>query len=198
MRIACAGLLLLTLAACATSTQKFDDSLPGAAGFLYTRIDHDNVTAESLINPSVVNPTPQPKGTTSVLIGYKRIYDSRADRTRTYKTEARRGDNGVTTLVVTDFETNEIVQTVRMPEGSSGGTAAGGGDVNACINAFLCANSSALQCEANRTCLGQPWSLLCPISDTLSVSVHGVIRPNSLRCQVIGPITDFEAVVFTR
>ena len=109
---------LLALASCKPAHDAGDlrGSLPAAdvQGYLYSRIENGNQSAESLTNPAVVDLTPQPKGTTSVVIGYKRVVDKKAQTARTYKTEARRSGNDVT-LVVTDIATNAVVVNERFP-----------------------------------------------------------------------------------
>jgi len=68
----------------------------------------------------------------------------------------------------------------------------------ACIADLLCEKQSQLQCEANRTCRDQFWARTCCLRDGLCFSVHGVVRPNTLRCQVIGPVGDFGELVFSQ
>ncbi|MEK6371537.1 MAG: hypothetical protein AABO58_02470 [Acidobacteriota bacterium] len=198
-------LLLVAVGSCKTAGD-LRGSLPAAdtQGYLYSRVDNGRQSAESLTNPAVVNLTPQPKGTTSVVVGYKRVHDRTENTTRTYKTEVRRSGNDLS-LVVTDIATNEMVVNTPFPaaqDDHGGGTTTPRGtfdSVQACINDFLCKNGSALQCEANGTCRDQFWGLICCLKDSpFCVSVHGVVRPNTLRCQIIGPITDFEAVVFSQ
>ncbi len=192
---------LLALASCKPAADGGDlrGSLPAAdvQGYLYSSVGNDKQSAESLTNPAVVDPAPQPKGTTNVVIGYKRVTEGTAPSARTYKTEARRSGNDVT-LVVTDVATNEAVLDTRFPTAEP--HPAGGPvfpTLQACISDFLCKNQSSLLCEANRTCRDQFWGLTCCLSNGTCVSVHGVVRPNALRCRLIGPIADFEAVVFS-
>lgn len=196
------SLLALALASCKSATG--GDGLRGSVpaedvqGYSYSRIENDNQSAESLTNPAAIDPTPQPQGTTNVVIGYKQLVDKKAQTTTTYKSEARRSGNDVT-LVVTDLATNQAVLDTRFPPvvpHPEGGPVFD--SLQACISDFLCKNGSALQCEANRTCRDQFWGLICCLRSGACVSVHGVVRPNTLRCQVIGPITDFEAVVFAQ
>lgn len=194
------SLLAFPLAACKSTSGGggLRGSLPAgeAQGYSHSRIEKDNQSAESLTNPAVIDLTPQPKDATNVVIGYKQVVDGSAGTARTYKTEARRSGNDVT-LVVTDLATNQAVLDTRFPPPvlhPEGGPVFD--SLQACINDFLCKNGSALQCEANRTCRDQFWGLICCLRSGTCVSVHGVVRPNTLRCQVIGPITDFEAVVF--
>jgi len=186
---------LVLLIGCATAG--FRDSMPDARGFSYMEMENDHGKVETLTNPAAIDLTPQPKRTGSVLVGYKRITDRAAGTTRTYKTEVRRSGNDAT-LVVTDVASGETVLSSRFPEAAAHAERETFDTIAACINDFLCKNSSALQCEANKTCRDQFWSLICCLKNGSCVSVHGVIHPNTLRCQVIGQVTDFEAVIFSR
>ena len=178
----------------------FRGSLPAAdvQGFSYSKVENDQQSAESLTNPAVVSLTPFPKETTNVVVGFKRVRDKAANTSRTYKTEVRRAGKEVT-LVVTDIANNEVVVNTRFPDPLPHPEVQQFDSLQACINDFLCKNGSALQCEANRTCQPQFWGLICCIKgQQFCVSVHGVVRPNTLRCQIIGPIVDFEATVFSQ
>jgi hypothetical protein len=190
--------LLLSLMGCATTTDFRGSRPPDAQDFVYSTAGKEDVFTESLTNPIAINLTPIPKGTTNVVVGYKRVHDRGANTVRVFRTDARREANAVT-LTVTDVATNEVVFTRRLQDDTGGGSPTlPSGDVNACIAAFMCEHSSKLQCEANRTCQPQGWGLICPISPTVSISVHGVIRPNSLRCTILDHVVDFEGLVFSQ
>ena len=188
-------LLLGALAGCATSNDFRGSRPPDAQDFVYSSAATEDFYAESLTNPAAVNLTPLPKGTTSVVVGYKRIYDRRADSVRIYKTEARRSGKLVT-FEVTDVATGapvlsfgRVIADVKFPSG----------DTNSCIKAFLCEHSSQLQCEANRTCKDQLWAIDCPIDPQTTVSVHGFIAPNTVLCQSISEVVDrFQGLVFSQ
>ncbi len=193
-----ACLLLLSLAACATTPDFRGSRPPDARDFVYSTAGNEDGLVESLTNPVAINLTPIPRGTTSVVVGYKRVHDTRANTVRVFRTDARREANAVT-LTVTDVATSEVVLTRRLQDDTGGGgPTLPPGDLNACIAAFMCENSSKLQCEANRTCQPQGWGLICPIDRDTSVSVHGVIRPNSIRCTILDHVVDFEGLVFTK
>jgi hypothetical protein len=195
-------LSLLALASCKSATGEGDlrGSLPAqdVRGYLYSKVENNSQSSEALTNPDVVDLTPQPRGTSNVVIGYKRVTDNAARTTHTYKTEARRAGDDVA-LVVTDVDTEGVVLDTRFPPAEPHAPGAPVFDsLQACINDFLCKNQSALLCEANRTCRDQLWALTCCLSNGQCFSVHGVVRPTTLRCQVVGPITDLEAIVFSR
>jgi hypothetical protein len=189
---------LLALVSCKTPSGEGDlrGSLPAAdvQGYVYSQNDDGTVQSESLVNPAMMNLTPLPKETTSAVIGYKRIHDRKANTTHTYKTEARIAGNGVH-IVVTDTDTRGQVLDVRLPEPSPHETQFS--SINECIADFLCKNGSALQCEANRTCRDQFWALIC-CTPNGCVSVHGVVHPNTLRCQILSNVVDFNGLVLSR
>ena len=193
---------LLALVSCKTPAREGDlrGSLPAAdvQGYHYASTDDGNIATESVVNPAMIDLTPLPKGTTNVVVGYKRVVDRKANTTHTYKTEARIAGNDVT-LVVTDTATNQAVLNVKFPEAQP--HAAGGAQFDTlaeCLADFFCRNGSALQCAANRTCHDQFWAVICCLKSGLCFSVHGVVHPNSRRCQIIGPVIDFEGLVLSQ
>lgn len=192
---------LLALVSCKTPPGEGDlrGSLPAAdvQGYVYAKSDDGNIATESLTNPATVNLTPLAKGTTNVVIGYKRIRDQKANATHTYKTEARIAGNDVT-LVVTDTASNEAVLNVKFPEAQPHATDGGFDTLGECLADFFCKNGSALQCEANRTCRDQFWAVICCLKSGQCFSVHGVVHPNTLRCQILSQVVDFQGLVLTQ
>jgi len=204
MRIRISSLVIvsmLALVSCKTPSRDGDlrGSLPAAdvQGYVYAKSDDGNITTESLTNPAMVNLTPLPKGTTSAVIGYKRIRDQKANATHTYKTEARISGNDVT-LVVTDTASNEAVLNIKFPEAQPHAADGQFNTIGECLADFFCRNGSALQCEANRTCRDQFWAVICCLKSGLCVSVHGVVHPNTLRCQILSQVVDFQGLVLTQ
>ena len=195
-------LLLVALSSCKPTASGGGDlrgSLPASdiQGYAYTKSEDANTSTESLVNPAVINLTPLPKGTTSVVIGYKRIVDRKTNTAHTYKNEARIAGKDVT-LVVTDTVNNQEVLNVKFPEAQPH-AGAQFISANECAADFLCKNGSALQCEANRTCKDQRWATLCcPPDGGVCVSVHGVIQPTTIRCQIISNVVDFNGLVLTQ
>lgn len=190
--------LALTLVSCKSAIGgDLRRSLPAAAieGYLYSRVVTDEASVESLTNPAVVDSVTQPQGTTSVVVGYKRVVDRKSNTARTYKTEARRaGEQG--TLVVTDLASRQVVLEQAFVPGPNPGSSRFE-TIGDCIDDFLAKQGAALQKEANRTCREQFWGLNCCLNNGACAGVDGSVRPNLLRCSVVGPITPFEAAVFT-
>jgi hypothetical protein len=197
-----AVVLLVALTHCKPGASGDGDlrgSLPASdiQGYAYTKSEDANITAESVVNPAVMSLTPLPKGTTNVVIGYKRIVDRKTNASHTYKNEARIAGNDVT-LVVTDTASNQEVLNIKFPEAQPHAGETQFSTLGECLADFFCRNGSQLQCDANRTCRDQFWAIICCLKSGLCVSVHGVVHPNTIRCQIISNVIDFNGLVLTR
>src|SRR5262245_50000181 len=183
-------LLLIAFVSCKTGPKGDLRDTVGqdVRGYVYSKGEDDSTIAEAVINPAVVNATPLDKNAASTVVGFKRVTDKKTNTTRTYRTEARRSGEAVS-LVATDVATNQAVLDIKFdPPVRHGVTTYD--TLQECINDFFCHEGAALKCEANKTCKDQFAALICCLKNGTCFSVHLVIRPTTIRCQLIGPLPD--------
>ena len=195
MKPACAFFLTLPLLGCATTARDFRTSVPGAEGYVYTKIDDGNRIRESLTNPAVRDQIPFEKATANIVVGYTRIFDKKSNRTTTYRSEIARSGQEVV-FVITDMATNEVVtrkvfppaEPHAVPRDCTPGPYA---TLPECYADYHCLCGLALQCIADRTCETQYDSYICCANrgtpNETCVSAHLYFAPSSLRCQVLNP-----------
>jgi hypothetical protein len=129
-----------------------------------------------------------------VVLRYTRIEDKVTGSSAAYRSEIQKKDSTLT-LVVTDLNANQVISQQTLPAAGLACFPAGQFDsINACISQFNCANQSALLCKANQTCQPQFAALTCCLKDGTGVSVHLVVRPTSIRCQLRDLVPNLDGV----
>jgi hypothetical protein len=176
-------------------------SLKGAnvQGYIFETREDDAQAVASLTNPAVRSLIRLEPGTNSVVLSYTSVKDKKSNATKTYKSEVNRAGEALS-ILVTDFATGEVVSKDPFPVATPHDPAGGPkfDTLEACIADFNCKHRGELQCEANRTCKNQFAALTCCLNNGQCFSVHLIIRPTSLRCQIIGNIPDLEGIVLAR
>lgn len=160
--------------------------------------DRDKVVA-SLTNSAIRKLINMDRIRSELTLGYTWVKDSKKRTSRVFKSEALRNGDAVE-IIVRDLRTDRVINKVSFPlaEEHNHAGPANGDTINKCHQEFLCKRGGEMQCEANRTCTDQHYSLICRFSDGSGVSIHGLIRPNTLRCQILSNIPPFEGLVFSR
>lgn len=174
------------------------NSLKGVdvSGFEFSTREDDAIGFAAFTNRAVRDLITLEKGTNNVVLQYARIKDKKANTTKTYKTEVVRKDTRIS-VRVTDFDTNAVISdddTEPPPPPPRGG------DFNTleeCLADFNCKHRGEVQCAANRTCKTQIVGIMCCLTNGQCISVHLVIKPNSLKCSLleIGQVPDLEGIV---
>ena len=199
-------LILCLVPACdktATTTTNTKDDLvrtlgnPNLSGFDFASTETDAQLISSFTNSNVKNVIRLEGGTNSVVLKYTSVKDKAKNTTATYKTELNRSGNTLA-MLVTDVATGAVVSRDTFPPPTRHDPTGPTFDsLEDCIKDFDCKHKGALQCEANRTCKDQFAALTCCLKNGQCFSVHLVIRPTRLLCQLLPWITDFEAAVFS-
>ncbi len=183
----------------ATSDPRTDliQSLKGARieGYNFETREDDNEAVASLTKSALDGVIMLDSGANNLVLRYARIKDKKANTTRTFKTEITKAGTTLT-LLVTDVATGEVVSKNAFPAAEAHTGAPTFDTLQACIADFNCKNRGALECEANRTCQDQFAALLCCLKDGQCFSVHIIIRPTSLRCQLRAVIPNLDGLVF--
>jgi hypothetical protein len=148
-------------------------------GYLFSFNEGETQTTTALTNKAVQNVISLGKRDTGVVLQYTRVENNKNDTSKTYMSEITK-QNGPLRLIVTDLETNDVIEEGSFPdpEPTCSGEPPGQFDsINACVDAFNCTNRGPLQCEANRTCKNQFAALTCCLKNGSSISVHLIIPP---------------------
>ncbi|HEX3128151.1 MAG TPA: hypothetical protein VH394_12545 [Thermoanaerobaculia bacterium] len=173
-------------------------SLNGAdvQGFLFSLNEEENRTTSSLTNKAVNDLIRlDPKTDTSLPLRYTRVQEN--GTASTSRTEVVK-KGGSLALVVSDVATGKVIDQRELP--TPGPTCAPAGQfdsLQACIQKFNCDSRGTLLCEANRTCKAQFAALTCCLKNGTIFSVHLVVNPDSLRCQ-LGVFPDLEGLVLSQ
>ena len=167
------------------------------SGFDFESTETDAQLVTSFTNSNVKNVITLEGGTSSVVLKYTSVKDKAKNTSTTYKTELSRSGNTLA-MLVTDFASGAIVSRDTFPTPTPHDPAGPTFDsLDDCIKDFDCKHKGELQCEANRTCRDQLAALTCCLKNGQCFSVHLVIRPTRILCQLLPPwITDIKAAVF--
>jgi hypothetical protein len=167
------------------------------SGFDFESTENDAQLITSFTNSNVKSVIRLEGGTNSVVLKYTGVKDKGKNTSTTYKTELSRSGNTLA-MLVTDLASGAIVSRDTFPPPTSHDPVGPTFDsLEDCINDFDCKRKGALQCEANRTCKDQFAALTCCLKNGECYSVHLIIRPTRILCQLLPPwITDFKAAVF--
>lgn len=184
-----------------TSDPKSDliASLEGANvdGYDFSLTEDDARTTATLTNKAVKDLITLAKDDAKVVLRYTRVQEKSTQATTTSKIEAVQA-NGSLALVTTDLATDRVLDNVEFPP--AGGICPPDGEffesLEACVADFNCKHRGALLCEANRTCEPQFAGLTCCLTNGQAFSVHLVVPPTRLRCQIA--ILDFEGLVLSQ
>ncbi len=201
---------LALLCSCKTPTpdarEELRRSLRGAdvTGYTFRAVETESHSTTSLTNPALREPLTLDKAHPHAVLSYARVYDKKAGTSKAYRTEVVPSSTGLA-LRVTDLDTNAIAMEKTFPappqphEGVPCPSSSSGpfGSLSACIAEFDCACRGAMQCEVNKTCEEQVAALSCCLTNGQCFSVHIVVKPNSIRCQVADVIPDFEGLVLS-
>ena len=173
-------------------------SLHGANvdGFHLSTREDDTENVAALTNKAVRSLIRLDDRGANLVLKYTRVTDKTTNTARTYKTEVEKKGTAVS-LLVTDVATNEVVSREGFPAPT---TRHGNGfdSLEECLQDFNCEHRGKLQCEANRTCKDQFAALTCCLNNGQCFSVHLVIRPTSLRCQLRAVMVDLEGLVLSQ
>lgn len=161
-------------------------------GFDYQSTENDAQLITSFTNSNVKNVIRLDGGTNSSVLKYTTVKDKAKNTSTTYKTELSRSGNSLT-MLVTDYATGSVVSKDAFPTPTRHEPTFD--SLEDCINDFNCKHRGALLCEANRTCKDQFAALTCCLKNGQCFSVHLVVRPTRILCQLLPWITDFEAAV---
>jgi hypothetical protein len=134
-----------------------------------------------------------------VTLGYSLIKDKIKGTSEIFKCEVVRKESSVS-VIVRDLATDKIISETS-PSVSVEDHHIGSPDTDTttkCQQDFLCKYGGEIQCEANRTCQDQWYSLICWFDQNNGVSIHAPIRPNTLRCQIMSNIPSLEGIVISR
>ena len=175
-------------------------SLKGANvdGYVFATRDDESQVLASLTNGAVRNLITIEESATNTVLRYTSVTDKKANTTKTYKAEAVKTGTSLA-IVVTDIATGDVLSRDTFPTPQPHGADQPRFDtLEACIKDFDCKNRGALQCEANRTCKDQFAALTCCLTNGQCFSVHLIIRPTSLRCQLLDVIPNLEGLVLTQ
>lgn len=200
-------IVLLSLGAiCACSTATPDPReelvrlLKGANVDLYhfATSEDDAQVVTSLTNSALRSVINLDSGDSNVVLRYASVKDKKANTTKVYKAEISK-TGAELTLLVADFDTNEVVtrKTFPAPEPHDE-TGPKFDTLEDCIKDFNCQRKGALQCEADRTCEPQLAALTCCLTNGQCFSVHLVVRPNTFRCLFRDLTADLEGLVLTQ
>lgn len=198
--------LFLFVLCCARAQAAYDCKADLAAslkldpdGYLFGVVEDPGQTASFLTNKAVGDgPVTLGRTDSGVVLRYTTIEDKATGASATYRSEIQKKDSTLT-LVVTDLNANKVISQQTLPAAGPGCFPAGQFDsINACINQFNCANQSALLCRANQTCQPQFAALTCCLKDGTAFSVHLVVRPTSIRCQLRDLLPIFEGGVLSQ
>ena len=163
--------------------------------------EDDSQDVASLTSKTVKDLINMDSGPANLVLRFTRVKDKKANTVKILKTEIIKTGKDLT-LQVTDIGSNDIVSKntfTPVAHGSGDGGRSQAFDTLAdCIRDFDCTRRGALQCEANRTCQDQFAALICCLKNGQCISVHFVIRPTSLRCQLISVIPNVEGFVLTQ
>jgi hypothetical protein len=167
--------------------------------YLYGVVEDPGQTASFLTNKSVGDgPITLGRTDSGMVLRYTTIEDKATGAATTYRSEVQKKDSTLT-LVVTDLGANKVISQQTLPTAGPGCFPTGQFDsINACINAFNCANQSALLCKANSTCQPQFAALTCCLKNGTAFSVHLVYRPTALRCQFRDLVPSLEGFVLSQ
>jgi len=184
-----------------TSDPKSDliASLKGAnvGGYDFSLTEDEARTTATLTNKAVKDLITLAKDDAKVVLRYTKVQEKSTQATTTSKIEAVQA-NGSLALVTTDLATDRVLDQVDLPPPS--GICPPDGQffesLEACVADFNCKHRGALLCEANRTCKPQFAGLICCLTNGQAFSVHLVVPPTRLRCQIA--ILDFEGLVLSR
>lgn len=172
------------------------DSLEGAnvEGHLFAFKEDAARTTSSFTNRSVQDLVQLGERDTGMVLGYTRVEDNQTNAATTYRSEVVKKDSSLA-LVVTDLATDNVVDRRDFPV--PGPACEPQFDsLAACVEEFNCTHRGALLCEANRTCKPQLAALTCCLKNGDIFSVHLIIPPTRIRCQIVVP--DLEGFVLTR
>lgn len=173
------------------------------AGTEYVKGQITTVTEDDthVVSSQRIDATREPitldKDDTHLVLGTKSITDKLKNATTSYRTEVIRKDTSLT-LAVTDPATGRLLESFLFP---AAGPGCGGQEfdtINACIKAFNCDKGAELLCEANRTCKPQLAGITCCLKDGTAVSVHLIIKPTSIKCQLLDHAVDLEGFVLSK
>ena len=167
-------------------------------GYIFETKEDDAQALASLTNPAVRNLIRLDPGTNNVVLSYTSVKDKKANATKIYKSEIARAGEAVS-ILVTDFATGATVSKDTFP--TAGSCCPPGlpkfDTIEACFADFKC-KQVELQCEANRTCKNQFAGVTCCLNNGQCLIADIIIRPTSLKCQLIGTIPDLEGIVLAR
>ena len=185
--------LLMLLSSCKARQSDPRAELEGAikganvAGFVYSFTEDDNTATAAFTNPAFRTGLQVDKQNPHADIRYTRIRDKKSGATKTYRAEAV--PSGRTPAIrVTDLDTNRVIANDPfVPAASCNVDNKTYPSIQACEADFFCSCLPALQCQANATCQDIRDGFDCRIAgQPTGVSVDILVRPNSLRCQVVG------------
>jgi hypothetical protein len=172
------------------------DSLEGAnvEGYLFALKEDAARTTSSLTNRSVQDLVQLGERDTGTVLGYTRVKDNQTKAATTYRSEVVKKDSSLA-LVVTDLATDKVVDRREFPVPGPACEPLFD-SLAACVEEFNCTHKGALLCEANRTCEPQFAALTCCLKNGDIFSVHLIIKPTRIRCQIVVP--DLEGFVLTQ
>lgn len=195
------ALLFFGSAASASDAEKapaYGEKNEYVKGHISTVTEDDTHVISSQRIDATRDPITLGKDATSLVLGTKSITDKKTGTTSSYRTEALRKDTSLS-LAVTDLATGRLIETHPFPAAGPGCSPAGEFDsLNACVSAFHCDKGAELLCEANSTCRPQFAALTCCLKDGTAFSVHLVIKPTRIRCQLQDLVVDLEGLVLSR
>lgn len=173
------------------------DSVEGAnvEGYLFAFKEDAARMTSSLSNRSLQDLVQLGERDAGLVLGYTRVKDNQTKTATTYKSEVVKKDSSLA-LVVTDLATDKVVDRQDFPVPGPACEPPGEFDsLAACVEEFNCTRKGALLCEANRTCEPQFAALTCCLKNGQIFSVHLIIKPTRIRCQIAIP--DLEGLVLT-
>lgn len=193
------GLLCFGSMASASDAEKapaYGEKNEYVKGHITTVTEDDTHVVSSSRIDATREPITLDKDDTRLVLGTKSITDKQKSTTTSYRTEVIRKDKSLT-LAVIDPDTGRLLEEHLFPAGP----ACGGqqfDSINACIAAFHCDQGAELLCEANRTCRAQLAGITCCLKDGTAFSVHLIIKPTAVRCQLLDHAVDLEGLVLSR
>ena len=200
MRKASLLLVALALAACKAQNDpraELERAIKGAnvSGFVYSFTEDDNSATAALTNPAFRTGLEVDRKNPHADIRYTQIRDKKRGTTTTYRAEVVPAGKTIA-IRVTDLGTNQVISTdAFIPAASCNVDQKTYPSIQACESDFFCSCLPALQCQANATCQDVRSGFDCTITgQPTGVSVDILVRPNTLRCQVVGYIPENGAI----
>lgn len=196
-------LIALVLAGCKAQNDpraELERSIKGAnvGGFVYSFTEDASTATAAFTNPAFRGGLKLDKQNPHADIRYTQIRDKKSGTTTTYRAEAVPSGRTIA-IRVTDLATNRVVANDPfVPAASCNVDEKTYPSIQACEADFFCSCFPALQCQANATCQDLRAGFDCRITgQPIGVSVDILVRPNNIRCQLVGYLPE-NGAIFTQ